>query len=120
MLALKAVTAKDEQPKVFVFDEVDAGIGGRVADVVGEKLFELSERHQVICVTHLPQIASFAPSHFRINKVETDGRIETRISRLDQDERIAEIARMLAGAAVTESAREHARQLINDKIGKHN
>ncbi len=120
MLALKAVTAKDEQPKVFVFDEVDAGIGGRVADVVGEKLFELSGRHQVICVTHLPQIASFAPSHFRINKVETDGRIETRISRLDQDERIAEIARMLAGAAVTESAREHARQLINDKIGKHN
>ncbi|TDI41270.1 MAG: DNA repair protein RecN [Acidobacteria bacterium] len=115
MLALKAVSAKDETSKVLVFDEVDAGIGGRVADAVGEKLKELATLHQVICVTHLPQIASFAPSHYRIDKIERRGRIETRIERLDSEARVDEIARMLAGAVVTESARAHARQLVTDK-----
>ncbi len=115
MLALKAVSAKGEAPKVLVFDEVDAGIGGRVADTVGAKLCELSEIHQVICVTHLPQIASFAPAHYRIDKIERRGRTETRIARLDREAQVEEIARMLAGAVVTESAREHARQLVTDK-----
>jgi DNA repair protein RecN (Recombination protein N) len=115
MLALKSVSAKDDEPKVLVFDEVDAGIGGRVADAVGEKLEELAALHQVICVTHLPQIASFAPAHYRIDKIERKGRIETRIERLDSEARVDEIARMLAGAVVTESAREHARQLVVDR-----
>lgn len=115
MLALKSVAAKDDEAKVLVFDEVDAGIGGRVADAVGEKLEELATRHQVICVTHLPQIASFAPAHYRIDKIEKKGRIETRIERLDNEARVNEIARMLAGAVITESAREHARQLVVDR-----
>jgi DNA repair protein RecN (Recombination protein N) len=112
MLALKSVSAKDDEAKVLVFDEVDAGIGGRVADAVGEKLEELAVLHQVICVTHLPQIASFAPAHYRIDKIERKGRIETRIERLDNEARVNEIARMLAGAVITDSAREHARQLV--------
>jgi DNA repair protein RecN (Recombination protein N) len=114
-LGLKAVSAKGERAKTLVFDEVDAGIGGRVADAVGEKLRELARVHQVICVTHLPQIASFAPAHYRIDKIEREGRTETRIARLDPDSRVDEIARMLAGAVVTESARQHARQLVKDK-----
>ncbi len=116
MLALKSVSAKSDEAKVLVFDEVDAGIGGRVADAVGEKLEELAALHQIICVTHLPQIASFAPAHYRVDKIERKGRIETRIERLDNEARVDEIARMLAGAEVTESAREHARQLVTDKI----
>ncbi len=115
MLALKSVSAKSDTAKVLVFDEVDTGIGGRVADAVGQKLEELAALHQVICVTHLPQIASFAPAHYRIDKIERDGRIETRIERLDEEARVNEIARMLAGAVVTESAREHARQLVADR-----
>jgi len=117
MLALKSVAAKDDLAKVLVFDEVDAGIGGRVAEAVGDKLGELARLHQVICVTHLPQIASFAPAHYRIDKMESKGRIETRITRLDEDAHIEEIARMLAGAVVTESAREHARQLVEAHDG---
>lgn len=118
MLALKSIAAKSEDAKVLVFDEVDAGIGGRVADAVGEKLEELAALHQVICVTHLPQIASFALTHYRIDKIERKGRIETRIERLDDKARVDEIARMLAGAVVTESAREHARQLVMDRNAK--
>ena len=118
MLALKSIAAKSDDAKVLVFDEVDAGIGGRVADAVGEKLEELAALHQVICVTHLPQIASFAPAHYRIDKIERKGRIETRIERLDDEARVEEIARMLAGAVVTESAREHARQLVMDRNSK--
>lgn len=115
VLALKAVSARGERPKTLVFDEVDSGIGGRVADAVGEKLRELSAIHQVICVTHLPQIASFAPAHFRIDKMDKGGRTETHIARLTPEDRVDEIARMLAGAVVTESAREHARQLVREK-----
>ena len=117
-LALKAVSAKGERAKTLVFDEVDAGIGGRVADAVGEKLEELAKLHQVICVTHLPQIASFASSHFKIVKLERKGRTETQIERLDSKGRVDEIARMLAGAVVTESAREHAKQLVATKSSK--
>jgi DNA repair protein RecN (Recombination protein N) len=115
VLGLKAVSAKGERGKTLIFDEVDAGIGGRVADAVGEKLRELSGVHQVICVTHLPQIASFAPAHYRIDKIERAGRSETRIARLDRESRVDEIARMLAGAVITETARQHARQLLKDK-----
>jgi DNA repair protein RecN (Recombination protein N) len=118
VLALKAVSAKGERPKTLVFDEVDSGIGGRVADAVGEKLKELASIHQVICVTHLPQIASFAPAHYRIDKMEKEGRTETRIERLDPEGRVDEIARMLAGAVVTESARKHARELVREKSAR--
>ena len=115
MLALKSVAAGGGESKTLVFDEVDAGIGGRVADVVGEKLKSLSRSHQVICVTHLPQIASFADSHFRIEKTEERGRTLTGVRALDREGRVDEIARMLAGSEVTESARKHAEALVAAK-----
>jgi DNA repair protein RecN (Recombination protein N) len=115
MLALKSVASRGEQTKTLVFDEVDTGIEGRVADVVGQKLKELSMTHQVICVTHLPQIASFADVHYRIEKNVTRGRTHTQIEHLDHEGRVNEIARMLAGAVVTDSARRHAEQLVREK-----
>lgn len=97
----------------LVFDEIDAGIGGRVAEVVGRKLQQLSARNQVICVTHLPQIASFGTTHFYVWKEDAAGHTRARIRRLDsQEERVGEIARMLGGEKVTESAKAHARELM--------
>lgn len=99
----------------LVFDEIDAGIGGRVAEVVGRKLQELSARNQVICVTHLPQIAGFGNTHFYVWKEDKDGHTRARIRRLDDaEERVREIARMLGGEKITESAIAHARELIQD------
>jgi DNA repair protein RecN (Recombination protein N) len=98
----------------LVFDEIDAGIGGRVAEVVGRKLRELAGRNQVICVTHLPQIASFAATHFYVWKEDAGGHTHARIRRLDQhEERVAEIARMLGGETVLQSAVVHARELLD-------
>jgi DNA repair protein RecN (Recombination protein N) len=97
----------------LVFDEIDQGVGGRVAEVVGRKLKELSERNQVICVTHLPQIASLADTHFRVWKETVDGRTSARVAKLpDRDARIEEIARMLGGASISPSARSHAAELV--------
>lgn len=98
----------------LVFDEIDQGVGGRVADVVGRKLKELASRNQVICVTHLPQIASLADSHFRVWKEASGNRTAARVAALpDREARIEEIARMLGGEAITESARNHASELIS-------
>jgi DNA repair protein RecN (Recombination protein N) len=97
----------------LVFDEIDAGIGGRVAEIVGRKLQQLAERNQVICVTHLPQIASFATTHFYVWKEAAGGHTRARIRRLDEpDERVSEIARMLGGETVTASAVAHAKELL--------
>lgn len=97
----------------LVFDEIDAGIGGRVAEVVGRKLRELSAANQVICVTHLPQIASFGSTHFFVWKEDVKGQTRARVRRLDSDqERVNEIARMLAGEKVAASAVAHARELL--------
>lgn len=98
----------------LVFDEIDAGIGGRVAEVVGRKLKELARANQVICVTHLPQIASFASTHFHVWKEEVKGQTRARIRRLDQhEERVSEIARMLGGETIPASAILHARELLS-------
>jgi DNA repair protein RecN (Recombination protein N) len=97
----------------LVFDEIDQGVGGRVADVVGRKLKELSSRNQVICVTHLPQIASLADTHFRVWKESAGQRTAASVALLpDREARIEEIARMLGGESVSESARTHAADLI--------
>ncbi|HET7706131.1 MAG TPA: DNA repair protein RecN [Thermoanaerobaculia bacterium] len=97
----------------LVFDEIDAGIGGRVAEVVGRKLRELAAANQVICVTHLPQIASFGTTHFRVWKEDVKGQTRAQIRRLDeQDERVTELARMLAGETIPDSALAHARELL--------
>ena len=97
----------------LVFDEIDAGIGGRVAEVVGRKLRDLSSKNQVICVTHLPQIASFGSTHFYVWKEDAKGQTRARVKRLDTEEqRVNEIARMLAGEKVAASAVAHARELL--------
>jgi DNA repair protein RecN (Recombination protein N) len=97
----------------LVFDEIDAGIGGRVADAVGSKLRELARSNQVICVTHLPQIAAFGSTHFNVWKEESEGRTRARISLLEGDARVEEIARMLGGAERSDAARTHARELLD-------
>ena len=118
MLAIKSLTAA-APGKVLVFDEVDAGIGGRVADVVGRKLRGLSGRSgQVLCITHLPQVTAHGGTHFRIVKELRQGRTVTRVERLSGVERAEELARMLGGAQVTESARAAAREMLAGAISE--
>jgi DNA repair protein RecN (Recombination protein N) len=99
-------------PRMLVFDEIDIGIGGRAAEAVGRKLKTLSKRQQVVCITHLPQIAAFADQHFLIEKADKDGRTRTSIRRMEETERAREVARMLSGAKLTETSLEHARNLL--------
>ena len=99
-------------PRMLVFDEIDIGIGGRAAEAVGRKLKALAKRQQVVCITHLPQIAAFADQHFLIEKADKGGRTRTSVRRMEEGEREQEIARMLSGAKLTESSLEHARQLL--------
>ena len=96
----------------LIFDEVDAGIGGRVADVVGRKLRTLGSAFQVLCITHLPQIAAYADTHFLIEKRVDGGRTKTSVRRLTEAPRIDELARMLGGEAVTDAIRASAREMI--------
>jgi DNA repair protein RecN (Recombination protein N) len=120
MLALKVAveetTSKSKKkmptPRTLVFDEIDIGIGGRAAEAVGQKLKALSRGQQILCVTHLPQIAAFADQHFLIDKREADGRTKTNIRLLDQRQSTHEVARMLSGATVTETSLQHAAQMI--------
>jgi len=112
VLALKAILAKTDAVETVIFDEVDAGIGGTVAEVVGKKLAQLSRFHQVICITHLPQIARFGHHQMRITKEIIDDRTETSIHPLTHEERIQEIARMLAGENVTQKTLAHASEMM--------
>jgi len=120
MLALKVSVeegigkprTKSAAPRTLVFDEIDIGIGGRAAEAVGHKLKVLSRVQQVLCVTHLPQIAAFADQHFLIEKREDRGRTKTAIRLLDDKTRVEEVARMLSGAIVTEASQHHASQMI--------
>lgn len=112
-LAIKQVLAEADATPVLVFDEVDTGIGGRSADPVGRSLWALARRHQVLCVTHLPQIAAHADAHYRIAKRERDGRTVTEIERLDREGRIVELAQMLGGEAGGASTLAGARELLD-------
>jgi DNA repair protein RecN (Recombination protein N) len=113
MLALKSVAHLDARGKTLVFDEVDAGIGGRVAEVVGKKLRAMAAAHQVLCVTHLPQIASLADHHLVVRKHAERGRTRTTVEAVRGPSRIEEVARMLGGETITDAARKHARELVN-------
>jgi DNA repair protein RecN (Recombination protein N) len=113
VLALKAILAKSESVETVVFDEVDAGIGGGVAEVVGKKLAILADHHQVICITHLPQIAKFGDHHFSVSKVVANGRTKTEINHLNEKDRLKEIARMLGGEEITQTTLEHAKEMLN-------
>jgi len=112
-LAIKQVLAEADATPVLVFDEVDTGIGGRSADPVGRSLWALARRHQVLCVTHLPQIAAHADAHFRIAKRERDGRTVTEIEQLDREGRIVELAQMLGGDAGGPTTLAGARELLD-------
>ena len=119
MLALKTLanTKNDSRPhfpKTLIFDEVDAGIGGRVADVVGSRLQDLGKRFQVLCITHLPQIAARGGAQFLIEKSIRGSRTVTRVERLDREGRIEEVARMIGGATITEHTRASARELLDE------
>ncbi len=117
MLALKTVTAGDDDGATLIFDEVDAGIGGRVAEVVGRKLRELGRRRQVVSVTHLPVIAAFAQHHVVVAKRVVRGRTVSSATRLSDEARVTELARMLGGARLSREAREHAQELLRQGRG---
>ncbi|MHB9003218.1 MAG: DNA repair protein RecN [Coriobacteriia bacterium] len=116
MLALKGVLGSADEVPVLVFDEVDSGIGGAAAIAVGRRLKDLSARHQVLVVTHLPQVAVFADAHLVVDKDMTDGGVRTTVTQVAGDEREAEIARMLSGSD-TEASRAHARELLSGSNG---
>ena len=112
LLGLKCILARRDQVDTVIFDEVDAGIGGQAAEDIALKIKELSGHHQVLCITHLPQIASKADEHFRVAKTQHDKRTITEISLLDEDTRLDEIARMLAGHAVNDETLAFAKELL--------
>ena len=113
MLALKNVLAEDDGIDSLVFDEVDTGVSGRAAQKVAEKMAQVARKKQVLCVTHLPQIAAMADTHFSVEKGERDGRTYTRVERLDRAGRIEELARLIGGAAVTPALRRSAEELLD-------
>jgi DNA repair protein RecN (Recombination protein N) len=103
------------QVPTLVFDEVDAGIGGRVAEIVGQMLKKLGRKHQVMCVTHLPQVAAAADHQWQVTKTATNSKVSSHVSVLDSGERIEEIARMLGGIKLTETTRKHAAEMLGIK-----
>jgi len=115
VLGLKAILAASGQLETIIFDEVDAGIGGGVAEIVGHKLNGLASHHQVICITHLPQIAKFGDYHFKISKSVHKGRTQTTIDPLDAGQRLEEMARMLGGVKITRKTLDHAREMLSSK-----
>jgi DNA repair protein RecN (Recombination protein N) len=112
MLVLKTVATASEFPRTIVFDEIDSGIGGRVSEAVGVKLRKLAASNQVLCVTHQPQIARFADIHLLVQKEAVGGRTLVNLMRLDHKGRVEELARMLTGAEITDTARRHAREML--------
>jgi len=112
MLAMKRVLTSSDEVATFVFDEVDAGIGGAVAARVAKALAKVAASNQVLCITHLATIASYADHHFSVSKHAQAGRTVSAIRKLDDTERIGEIARMLGGLSITETTLEHAAEMV--------
>jgi DNA repair protein RecN (Recombination protein N) len=115
-LAIQTVTSRVAQVPTLIFDEVDAGIGGRVAEIVGRMLRQLGTRHQVMCVTHLPQVAASADHQWLVNKASANGKVSSAVTVLNKVERIEEIARMLGGVKITETTRKHAAEMLGTKL----
>jgi DNA repair protein RecN (Recombination protein N) len=118
MLALKTLATTDSPGKTLIFDEVDAGIGGRVAGVVGQRLQWLGDRFQVLCITHLPQIAVCSHAHYRVAKFERGGRTQTTVEPLTGDGRVEELARMMAGQVITDGTLASAREMLDARRGE--
>ncbi len=120
MLALKSVFAGKDEIETLIFDEIDVGVSGRTAQKVAEKMARIGAEHQVICITHLPQIAAMGDTHFRIEKDAAGGTTTTTISKLSEEECVEELARILGGAKITESVRENAREMKTLAAGQKN
>jgi DNA repair protein RecN (Recombination protein N) len=115
MLVMKSALLDRDTVSTYVFDEVDTGIGGSTADMVGLKIEKTASEHQVLCITHLPQIASRCTHHYLVEKSLVNGRTQSTIRPLEMDEQVAEIARMLGGARVTSTTMEAAREMISGR-----
>lgn len=118
MLALKTIGEETDTFKTMIFDEIDSGIGGKTAEFVAQKLMQLSRTHQVICITHLPQIASFATHHYKIDKKIDKERTFTSVKKLSFEERVTEIARLLSGTRITETTLKNAREMLCHNLHK--
>jgi DNA repair protein RecN (Recombination protein N) len=114
MLALKGILADTDRISVLVFDEIDANIGGRLGAIIGRKLRALAEHHQVLCITHLPQIASYADRHLTVRKEVAGKETRTTVRHMHGDERIEELAEMIGGQRITETTRAQARELLTE------
>jgi DNA repair protein RecN (Recombination protein N) len=113
MLALKGILAKGDRVDVLVFDEIDSNVGGRLGSVIGSKLRSLADSHQVLCITHLPQIASYADRHFTVRKEVVNGKTESQVRQMEGTERLQEIAEMIGGHKITDTTRAQARELLD-------
>ena len=114
MLVLKEVISRVEGGSVIIFDEADSGIGGAVAETVGKKISKLAESYQVLCITHLPQVAKFADSHLTVSKTLEGNRTRVDIKTLTREERVKELARMIGGIHITRKTLEAAHELLNN------
>jgi len=112
MLALKGILAQSDRVSVLVFDEIDANVGGRLGSIIGNKLRSLAAHHQVLCITHLPQIASYADRHFTVRKEVAGGRTESKVRTMEGEERLQELAEMIGGKHITDTTRAQARELL--------
>jgi DNA repair protein RecN (Recombination protein N) len=113
MLALKGILASSDRVSVLVFDEIDANVGGRLGSVIGQKLRDLATHHQVLCITHLPQIASYADRHFTVRKQTTGNQTSTTVRPVQGDDRLQELAEMIGGARITQTTRAQAQELLD-------
>jgi len=115
-LALSVMASRAARVPTLIFDEVDSGVGGAVAEVVGKLLRELGERHQVLCVTHLPQVAACGNAHYRVSKTESRGKTRSGIELLTPQSRVEELARMLGGIKITDTTRSHAKEMLGIEV----
>jgi DNA repair protein RecN (Recombination protein N) len=114
-LAIQTITSQIAQVPTLIFDEVDAGIGGRVAEIVGKLLKDLGRKHQVMCITHLPQVAACGDQQWQVAKSTANGKVASKVTVLDPSQRIEEVARMLGGVKITDTTRKHAAEMLGVK-----
>lgn len=112
-LAIQVITSAQAQTPSLVFDEVDVGVGGKMAVIVGERLKQLGQRAQVLCITHLPQVAAHGDHHFAVDKISSSYDTYSTLINLDNEQRVEEIARMLGGKEITEQTRVHAAEMLS-------
>jgi DNA repair protein RecN (Recombination protein N) len=112
MLAMKSIFSKHQGVTSIIFDEVDTGVSGRVAQAIAEKIYKVSVGSQVLCITHLPQVAAMADTHLFISKETVKGRTKTSVKPLLEEEKIKEVGRMIAGVEVTDLTKQHAKELL--------